>query len=456
MKTNIFYYIVILTLAALTYSCTDMRDVFDEYVGDEEVVYSTKLKNAVIFPGVNRVQIAGELSDPFNVSKVVVYWDERSANKTFDYMPIEGTDSVSYFIEGLEEKAYIFEVITEGNGYFSVPVQLSAVAYGDIFRSNLEPRKVSSFLYDGANINLTFAQNAEFARNTQIVYYDMNNNPIEVIVSGETREVKLSNAIIDSSFTIQTSFMPELTSIDEIKTDIKKFKIPEIGSILNTIQLSQFPTGCVVSWKNPKKQSIKIIVDYNYDLNRKVVTSNEAVGVMYVSGMNVDDIKVTVSDLYNNAFGPVDVAFTSTMEEVKLVKTGWEVIDFSSQETAPSQLASNIIDDNLATRWHTQYNGARPNYPHHVTVDMKKEVSISRIELFKRQDVNVTGFTKFEFLVSNDAVNFTSLGIFDFNRLSMAGQSFDAAGKGRYFKFLAIAGASDVTNLAEINVFGAE
>jgi hypothetical protein len=57
-------------------------------------------------------------------------------------------------------------------------------------------------------------------------------------------------------------------------------------------------------------------------------------------------------------------------------KTGWEVIDFSSQETSEEPngngKANLIIDGDDATYWHSKWSEGSASYPHWFVVDMKK------------------------------------------------------------------------------------
>lgn len=55
-------------------------------------------------------------------------------------------------------------------------------------------------------------------------------------------------------------------------------------------------------------------------------------------------------------------------------KTGWTVVDCSSEETvAENAPASNVLDGNNATFWHSEYYMNSPEPPHHITIDMGEE-----------------------------------------------------------------------------------
>lgn len=52
-------------------------------------------------------------------------------------------------------------------------------------------------------------------------------------------------------------------------------------------------------------------------------------------------------------------------------KTKWTVIDCSSEETeAENAPASNVLDGDISTIWHTEYDKNQPDPPHTITIDM--------------------------------------------------------------------------------------
>ncbi len=143
---------------------------------------------------------------------------------------------------------------------------------------------------------------------------------------------------------------------------------------------------------------------------------------------------------------------------VKIAKTDWKITGFSTEEPAEGGgqgLATALIDDDISTFWHSQWSGGNPPYPHWVSVDMGKEVTIGSFECFRRQG-NGSGPSIIQFLVSTDGANWTDAGIFDFDRNTDAAQKFNltAVPRARYFKFVALEGSNYYAHMAEINVFG--
>lgn len=52
-------------------------------------------------------------------------------------------------------------------------------------------------------------------------------------------------------------------------------------------------------------------------------------------------------------------------------RANWEVVDFSSQEVnGENAPASNVLDGDNSSIWHTEWSNSQPNPPHHITIDM--------------------------------------------------------------------------------------
>ena len=145
-------------------------------------------------------------------------------------------------------------------------------------------------------------------------------------------------------------------------------------------------------------------------------------------------------------------------------RSDWKIVDFSTEEPAEANWgppiqgrAAAVIDGELGTFWHTQWEGANPPYPHHFTIDMKKTIRLLAVESFRRQG-NSGGQSKYKIFTSNDGVNFADQGEFDFNRTINAGQmvQLPMMPEARYIKYVATQGPNFYAFLAEFYVYGKE
>lgn len=125
----------------------------------------------------------------------------------------------------------------------------------------------------------------------------------------------------------------------------------------------------------------------------------------------------------------------------ELNKTNWRVTDFSSEETSgegtSNGKATNIIDGNASTYWHSKWTGSAASYPHHLTVDMGASQTAAGFSFTQRSGLQ-RAVKDFELLTSIDGTNFSTLGSFIATN-SNGPQYFDftTVKNFRYFKIIA-------------------
>jgi hypothetical protein len=71
----------------------------------------------------------------------------------------------------------------------------------------------------------------------------------------------------------------------------------------------------------------------------------------------------------------------------KLVTLGAKVIEADSEDSANGNIAANAIDGDPDTIWHTRWQPSNDPMPHHLTVDLGREVTLKGITYLPRQDM---------------------------------------------------------------------
>lgn len=123
-----------------------------------------------------------------------------------------------------------------------------------------------------------------------------------------------------------------------------------------------------------------------------------------------------------------------------LSKKTWKVLSFSSQHSDGGDAAKNVIDENPATIWHTQYSPEIPRGPHDVVVDMGVSHQVSDF-LYKGRDDGGNGrVARYEFYVSDKLGEWgepVCRGQLD-NSSNEQKIKLSTPKKGRYFRFVAL------------------
>ncbi len=140
-------------------------------------------------------------------------------------------------------------------------------------------------------------------------------------------------------------------------------------------------------------------------------------------------------------------------------KAGWRVVSCSSQQGG-NEAVDNIIDEDPATIWHTQYQPVKPACPHEVVIDLGKTYDISHIVYQGRADMGNGRVSRYEAYLS------TQLG--DWGSPVAAGRLQNSAEEqqvalatptqGRYLRFVVLSthDRQDYASTAEIGIVPAQ
>jgi hypothetical protein len=87
-------------------------------------------------------------------------------------------------------------------------------------------------------------------------------------------------------------------------------------------------------------------------------------------------------------------------------QSGWTLIYTDSQETSGEDgRASNAIDSNNGTIWHTEWSSSSPTHPHEIQIDLGQSFELSAFKYLPRQSGENGRIKDYKFYVSTNAVN---------------------------------------------------
>lgn len=176
------------------------------------------------------------------------------------------------------------------------------------------------------------------------------------------------------------------------------------------------------------------------------------VSIKTVDGASADNTHQTIYFLLTASLDASDMVF--------LNRSDWQVIDASSEELtgegANNGRAIHAFDGLSSTFWHTQWQGSEPMPPHHITVDMGKEIELQGFSYLTR---NTGGSWPKECTieVSKNGTSWETAAVFTglpASRSTEFRSFFPKAVNARYFKMIITAGYGGAsTHVAEINLF---
>lgn len=143
-------------------------------------------------------------------------------------------------------------------------------------------------------------------------------------------------------------------------------------------------------------------------------------------------------------------------------RADWKVVEVSAEEVSgegpDNGHAVHAIDGDINTFWHTQWAGAEPGLPHHITIDMNANQWVSGFTFTARQNSNAGRPDEFYIELSEDGEHWERVESFpetlpnsNDNTIVFLKEPAEA----RYFKFTVTStyGATNYTHMAEINAF---
>lgn len=275
---------------------------------------------------------------------------------------------------------------------------------------------------------------------------------------------------------------------------------PAFLELVQTVQLQSDLGGIVVNWNNAYDVPLNLILDYHAAADPSksgkaiVNVKGKGEGSQFISLVYGDNMVLSGEECVVNVAGQDEAENSSEPFEfkitpkavIKLDRSEWTfpgyvdnsndpTIGYSSQETigegseSPLGRVIAMLDGDLTTYWHASWKTVY-RYPHWFIVDMKKDVTVSSVEITRRQgDARGQRGQRFYTCSSADANdpsnpdnwNWIDHGSYSFDINSDAPQIFRLTSNPvcRYIKVYfgeEHKGSADQSMVSEFNVYGAE
>lgn len=179
----------------------------------------------------------------------------------------------------------------------------------------------------------------------------------------------------------------------------------------------------------------------------------------YLLPVSIDATTVKVNEALRTTYYVVK-AQPDLKDYTNYDRTNWKVIDFSSQEAngeGPGNgRAIFALDGDINTYWHTQWQGATPGPPHHITVDMGEVKTLHGLSFLDRQGDQSGKPNEVNIQVSTDNVTWTNAGTLTLQNTKDLQTQFLPNGfsDARYVKVVINSSYNaSYTHLAELNAF---
>ncbi|RXQ94536.1 DUF5077 domain-containing protein [Ancylomarina salipaludis] len=152
-------------------------------------------------------------------------------------------------------------------------------------------------------------------------------------------------------------------------------------------------------------------------------------------------------------FSKLEVSsITEPSTQTVMDRTGWTVVDYSTQEDQGGEgetgRAADVLDGDDNTYWHSCWSGCTATAPHYITVDMGQANTVDGFSFTQRQNLSRT-VQDLEIHISDDNTTWESLGDFVLKKATNQQTiELSTAKTFRYFKFIAKVSHDGTNNAA--------
>ncbi len=393
---------------------------------------SVKTSKLVAYNGDEIVYESGEVSGYTPVFEV------NATVTKLVWTPLTATGNATGTTTGTEENRMLslYEIVIEEDS----AVEATGISFDD---SSVKTLKVGSM----GEVSATVAPG-----NATNPFYNVTSSKPDVVsvtkIPMESKYVFLVKGLAEGTATLTaTSEDGEFTATWEVavETGLNDEALNEELDAVNGLYQNLYTVESWAKLQNAVDQAKAILEDpeaTQNDLDTAVIAIKTARVDLEFKGSNVDQ----------------------PSSENLISHEGMTYVDESSCSAAEQEHASNVLDDNPDTIWHSNYNTGY-KLPQYFTIDLGAEYALEQVDYLPRQGSRNGHVTHYRVEVSTDNETFTPVveGYFenDGNELTdptVAKEiKFDTV-NARYVKFIAIESLGDTPNAyascAEMNFYG--
>ena len=291
------------------------------------------------------------------------------------------------------------------------------------------------------------------ARNTSFLAFTI----LEPIVHISNAGVYNINPDLTSTMDIQIG-VPFTNKWDILCNLTEDLSLIDEYNQINKVNFTLLPENAYTAPESVTLQEGVSQITASYQLKNNLVPGN------YILPIKIGSITASQGGVPNNSLvidEESNVLFCIVKEGNKINKSGWEVIECSSEHAGNE--ATYMIDDNESTYWHCKFKSEAGSSvpPFHFIIDMKKEITIAQIDLLNRGDGAANNIKWVEFYASNNNSEWDKIGAGDFNDEGTRAtfRYYVKSTKARYLKLIIPEGYGNncpPAAIRELTVYGLE
>ncbi|KAA6300617.1 MAG: hypothetical protein EZS26_003240 [Candidatus Ordinivivax streblomastigis] len=236
LKTGIKAMMVIVPICLLVFvfSCENMNSIHEQYINRGETIYIGAADSVLMHPGYHKIGFEWKINADPRIIKAVIYWNERADTTTIPVVRTpesEGEMWLEALLEDIPEGEYVFEFeLQDNSGNISKSLQISGTVLGDVYVENLRNRGIKELakLVTG-NMQITWeavSATAATLQNSVVEYIDIHGNAVRREVPNDEEVTLLEGLETGNEVEIYTIHLPE-NGLEPFESIKRKFFMPK-------------------------------------------------------------------------------------------------------------------------------------------------------------------------------------------------------------------------------------
>lgn len=207
-------------LVVMLIACSDMNDLYQDYLDRGEIIYAAKADSVAPHSGKNRVEFEVFVKSQ-RIKTARFFWNDYQDSSD---LVIEGQGVFKKMLDNLEEKRYIFQLVClDEFENRSLPVELSANVYGEKYQAQLVNRSVRSTSIDvQGEVTITWGGAVDGAVAIEVSYTDLAGNSKLQSFPADLSTSTITDLKPDMGYEYRTVYKPDSTGVDSFFTDYSR------------------------------------------------------------------------------------------------------------------------------------------------------------------------------------------------------------------------------------------
>lgn len=209
-------------------ACTNMSDVYQEYLDRGEKIYIGRVDSIRVYPGNQRIKLEWLLDADPKLKECVILWNNAKDSVIVAVdRENQGPRKMSAILNDLSEGGHVFELFTRDiYGNVSLKNEKSGTVYGSRYAAGLLNCKLLDAAYAGNDYVISWKK-AEKVVGIEFAYIDNDNGRKKINVPLGADRISLTTFKPGSEYEYRAMYLPEENALDTFYSASSVGKFPE-------------------------------------------------------------------------------------------------------------------------------------------------------------------------------------------------------------------------------------